>query len=69
MPEKTKNHNATHIRVYPEVKIKLQEVSRKLSEVQSKEVKLPETLRRIANIPNLKEVLVKDAEKKKKLGL
>ena len=59
----------THIRTYPEDKDKLDNLARELSIVQRSNVKIPEALRRITNVPGLKELLIKDAEAKRRLKI
>jgi hypothetical protein len=58
---KFKNNNSTHIRVYPEERIKLHDIARELSLTQGADIKVPEVVRRAFNIPKLKDVLKDDA--------
>lgn len=44
---------------------KFKALALEVSYVQKKNVSVPETLRRIANIPNLKDILLSDAELKR----
>jgi hypothetical protein len=53
--------NLTNIRAYNETKIKLNKLALDLSSIQNKRVSVPEALRRISNIPNIKNVLSQDA--------
>lgn len=57
----------TSLRMYRDDKFKLDEIINEISYTQKKQVKTPETLRRIFNIPNLKEVLKRDAEFKRRI--
>lgn len=55
------------LKIYQEDKYKLDALKIDLSFFQKTRVSSPETLRRILNIPNLKEVLRIDAERKRRL--
>lgn len=57
----------TQIRVYPDIKDKLMDLSLELTGIQKERVSIPESLRRIANIPNLKNILIDDAKMKARL--
>jgi hypothetical protein len=57
----------THIRAYPNEKMKLNELCLKASFVEGKPVRVPELLRRTLNIPNISNILIQDAELKKRL--
>lgn len=56
-----------HIRVSPEVKQKYDDLSIELSAIQRKRVSVPEVNRRLLNIPNIANILKKDAEMKRRL--
>jgi len=58
---------STLLRVYVPEKLKLKDLSLELSNLQKERVSIPETMRRIANIPNLREVLAGDAIIKRRL--
>lgn len=62
--------NTTHIRVRKEEKDYFKQLARDLSSTQNEDVKIPEVVRRMINIPRLKDVLINDAvEKKKKISM
>lgn len=54
----------THIRIYPDTKLKLFNLKREVSLAQNEDVRIPEILKRITNITNLKQVLFDDAKMK-----
>jgi Flp pilus assembly protein TadB len=58
----------THIRVYDKEKIKFDELARELSFIQKANIRIPEIVRRITNVPNIKSILIKDAEAKRGIG-
>lgn len=51
----------THIRIPVEAKLKINELRLDISKVQKRDVPVSELMRRITNIPNLKNVLISDA--------
>lgn len=60
------------LRIYKEDKQKLEKLVLKISFMQGKKISFPETFRRIFNIPNLPDVLEKDAfynKRRKSLGI
>jgi hypothetical protein len=59
-----KRKEITHVRAYPDTKLKLKELCREISYVQREEVRTPEIIRRAFNIPNIKEILLADAKMK-----
>lgn len=58
--------NSTHIRSFPDVKIKLDNLARKVSLIEERNVKIPEVVRRLTNIPDIDVTLLKDAEIKRR---
>lgn len=54
----------THIRAFPDVKVKLDEWGRKISVIENKRIKISEVVRRMTNIPNIDNILFKDSEEK-----
>lgn len=54
----------THIRMYPDTKLKLIELKHEVSRVQKKDIPLHEIARRIMNVPELKSIVVRDAQSK-----
>ena len=63
-----RNKNSTGIRAYPEVINYFDELRRKASAIEGQDINRPEILRRISNIPNLPEIILKDAEQKRRNG-
>ena len=62
------NKKLTLVRAYDFDKLKLKDWSLELSNIQKSRVSTPEVLRRVLNIPELKElILVPDAYKKRRL--
>lgn len=59
----------TNIRSYAEDRDRLKQVSRELSNIQQTEVTVPKVINRMLNIPDLREVLRKDAEIKMRRGI
>lgn len=59
--------SSRNVRAYDEDIIKLKELSFDISAVEKKDVKMPEVLRRTLRIPNLKNVLIADAEAKRNM--
>lgn len=59
--------NSRPIRCYPKVKEKIENLVLDLGAIERKKLSTPEVLRRTFNISNLKDVLKKDAERKKGL--
>lgn len=59
--------NTVPIRVRKEEKEKMLKVARELSMIEEKEIRNAEVMRRISNIPNVKEILIKDAKLKRRL--
>jgi hypothetical protein len=59
------NKRTSHIRVFPEVKNKINELRRDLSIIQKEDIQTPELMRRTFNIPNLKNTLLEDARVKR----
>lgn len=64
MSDYRKRKEISHVRAYPDTKIKLKELCREVSYVQREEVRTPEIIRRAFNIPNLRDVLIADAKVK-----
>lgn len=60
--------STTHTRVPVETNVKIKEIARELTVIQKKDVSIPETIKRAFNIPNLKDVLKVDAEKKRRIN-
>jgi len=56
----------TNVRAYKEEQEKLKQLSYELSARERNSVRTPEILRRALNIPNLKNVLLEDAEFKRR---
>jgi hypothetical protein len=57
-----------NIRAYDDDNKKIQQIARELSVVQQKKIGSPEVLRRALNIPDFRNILIKDAELKRRLG-
>ena len=55
-----------NIRVYREDKLKLRDITIDLTNIQREKISFPETLRRVLNIPNIKDQLKLDAEIKRR---
>ena len=62
------NKRMTHIRAYEPDKIRLKELSFELSAIQRSKVSTPEIIKRALNIPRLKDILMNDAEFKRRIG-
>lgn len=60
-----KDKSSTFTRIYKSDKEKLNDLSFELSAIQKKFISKPELIRRTLRIPNLKDVLIKDAIFKK----
>lgn len=56
------------IRSYPDVKEKIKDISRELSTIQKSDVKSAEVLRRAMAIPDITDILKRDAELKRRLN-
>lgn len=61
--------NSTLIRINQDDKRKLEQIRRDLQATQGKDIRTPEMMRRIANIPRLKDVLLDDAKFKRRIGI
>lgn len=61
--------NPTSTKINPSDVEKLNNWKLKISATQGKPLTNQETIRRIFNIPSIEDILIKDAEAKKKLGL
>ena len=60
---------STMVRMYPETKLKLNDLRKELQAIQREDIKMPEILRRISNVPKLKDTLLQDAlEKSRRKG-
>ena len=57
--------NSDMIRIWKDTKVKLQEIKMDIIMAEKKEIRMPELVKRITNIPNLKNVLIEDAIKKR----
>ncbi len=55
----------THIRAYDFDKKKINDLSFELSNIQKAKVTTPEIIKRALNVPNLRDILIKDAEIKR----
>lgn len=64
-----KENTVATIRARVEDREKLNQLNRELSAIQKETIKTPETMRRILAIPNLKDVLINDAELKRRLKI
>jgi len=62
-----RRNNTTQIRIYTDTKDKILSTSRLLSEIHKQQIYSAEVLRRIANIPNIKDILLDDAKIKMEL--
>lgn len=62
------NKRTRQIRAYPKDKDELLQISRELSAIQNKKVPVAEVLRRMKRVPNMKQILLKDAELKRRLN-
>ena len=62
-----RRNNTTQIRIYTDTKDKILSTSRLLSEIHKQQFYSAEVLRRIANIPNIKDILLDDAKIKMEL--
>lgn len=55
---------STHVRILPETKDRLRQLMREVSHLEKNDVHITEGLRRISNIPNLRDILLSDAKLK-----
>jgi hypothetical protein len=62
-----KKKNTTHLRAYPETKSRIKKATEDISKVEGKKVTTPELLKRMSNVPNIKNILIRDAQIKKKM--
>ena len=58
----------THIRITNEDKAKIDSISLELSAIENRRISVPELNRRVWNIPNLKDILRIDAERKRRMN-
>lgn len=58
--------NTSHIRAWREEKDKIKRLSFELSSIEKKDIRSPEVIRRMMNIPNLHAILKSDAEFKRR---
>lgn len=58
----------THIRAYTPDRARLKDLSFELSAIQKSKVTTPEIIKRTLNIPRLKDILINDAEFKRRFG-
>lgn len=61
--------NTLTTRIYKEEKEKLTQIKREMSLIENKDIKNPEVLRRILNIPSLPVILKTDSMFKKQRGV
>jgi hypothetical protein len=59
--------NTTHLRAYTETKMRIGKATKEISEIEGKKVTTPELLKRMSNVPDIKNILIRDAQIKKKM--
>lgn len=65
--QKKERKELTLIRCYPSERDRILKAAREISVLEERDIRTPELIRRITNIPNIKEILLDDARLKRKL--
>lgn len=58
-------NRTTQVRALPTDKEFIKQLAREMAQIEKKEIRSAEVLRRTMKIPNLKEILLKDSEMKR----